>query len=234
MPTNSIVPSIDHQPHLQTIHSRKGVCFNVHGKQELEYQLNRQREQIARDLHDGIGSQLTHIISHLDILAYSHHTLEEPIANLRIFACEAVEQLRETIWELYRTELTYDQLTERMRGLLTRISYDIECLKLKITAYGGGSIILAPQLASSIFRLMQESVNNAMKYAEATHISVCLATDDTSLTVFISDDGKGFDRTQIRPGYGLLNMQRRAEQLSGSLTIESSPNGTDVLEKFPI
>lgn len=234
MPTNSIVPRINHPQHLHAIPGGKGLRFNAPGKQELESQLQRQREQIARDLHDGIGSQLTHIISRLDMLAYNHQALEEPIANLRTFASEAVEQLRETIWVLHRTELTYGQLTERMRGLLTRISYDIDSPKLKVTAYGDSRIVLEPQLASSIFRLMQESVNNAMKYADAKHISVCLATDETSLTLLVSDDGQGFDRTLIKPGYGLLNMQRRAEELGGSFSIRSSADGTDVLAEFPI
>lgn len=207
---------------------------NLRRAHDLENQLKRQREQIARDLHDGIGSQLTHIISRLDMLAYNHHELERPLAILRDFASETVEQLRETIWVLHQTDLTYGQLTERMRGLLTRISCDVDCPKLKVTAYGDSQLALAPQLASSIFRIMQEGVNNAMKYADAAHISVCLATDENSLTLLISDDGKGFDQQQIRPGYGLLNMKKRAEELGGSLRIASSADGTDILAEFPI
>lgn len=245
MPTNPIVLNPPLPDRIQAIRHGRSLHFSVHTRadnpqvnsrntQELEYQLQRQRELIARDLHDGIGSQLTHIISRLDMLVYNHPGLIEPLINLRTFASEAVEQLRETIWVLHRTELTYGQLTERMRGLLTRISYDIECPKLKITAYGDSHIFLEPQLASSIFRIMQESVNNAMKHACAAHISVCLAIDEASLTLLISDDGKGFDIEQIRPGYGLLNMQRRAEELGGSFRICASPDGTDITAEFPL
>ncbi|MCF2502705.1 histidine kinase [Dyadobacter sp. CY107] len=207
---------------------------NIRKQTNMHFQLKYQREQIARDLHDGIGSQLTHLISRLDLLAYNHKEMECQLAALRDFAHETVEQLRETIWVLHQPELTYGQLTERMRGLLTRISCDMDCPKIKITAYGESTALLAPQLATSLFRIMQEGVNNAIKYASSTNISVCLATDEKSLTLLISDDGKGFNVERAALGYGLLNIKRRAEELNGSFGITSSADGTDILVEFPL
>jgi signal transduction histidine kinase len=197
-------------------------------------QLQHQREQIARDLHDGIGSQLTHIISRLDIMAFNNKSMESQLEALRDFTRETVQQLRETIWVLNQPEITYEQLSERIRGLLTRISTDMDYPKIKITSYGDGSLLLSPQLASSIFRIMQEAVNNALKYADASAISLCLASDSTSLTLLVSDNGKGFCLNDVPKGYGLLNIKRRTEELKGKLEINSSADGTNILVEFPL
>ena len=203
-------------------------------KPGLLSQLQNQREQIARDLHDGIGSQLTHIISRLDIMAFNYKGMENQLTALRDFTSETVQQLRETIWVLNQCEITYGQLTERIRGLLSRISTDSDYPKMKITSYGDGNLELPPQLASSIFRIVQESVNNAIKYAECTAILVCLARDENSLTLLINDNGKGFCPEKVQPGYGLLNIRRRAEELNGSMNMDSSCDGTNILVEFPI
>lgn len=200
----------------------------------LHTQLKNQREQIARDLHDGIGSQLTHIISRLDIMAFSHKASEEQLADLRDFTSETFQQLRETIWVLNQPEIPYGNLAERVRGLLTRISSEMEYPKLKIVAYGDSEVLLAPHMASSIFRIVQESVNNAMKYAGASTISVCLAIDHNTLIVQISDDGRGFCPDQVAKGYGLMNIKKRAEELNGFLDLDSSADGTNVFVEFPI
>lgn len=208
--------------------------FRENERVSLHYQLQNQREQIARDLHDGIGSQLTHIISRLDILAYSNKGVENQLNALRDFTSETVQQLRETIWVLNQQEITYEHLTERIRGLLTRIFTDMDFPKIKITAYGEGSLLLSPHLTSSIFRIVQEGVNNALKYANATDIAVCLATDKQSLTLEISDNGIGFSKDERCPGYGLLNIKRRTEELNGHLEINSSCDGTNILVEFPL
>lgn len=215
-------------------HTNTAVKFLSQESALLHSQLKTQRERIARDLHDGIGSQLTHIISRLDIMAFNNQVKPNQLADLRDFTSETFQQLRETIWVLNQPEIPYGQLTERVRGLLTRISSESEYPKLNIVAYGDGEVLLSPHVASSIFRIIQESINNAMKYAEATLISVCLAIDETSFTVLITDNGKGFCRHEICPGYGLENIRRRAEELNGKLDLDSSDEGTKVLVEFPL
>ncbi|MPR36054.1 sensor histidine kinase [Salmonirosea aquatica] len=200
----------------------------------LGVRLRKQREQIARDLHDGIGSQLTHIISRLDMLVHRNPTFEHQLIDLQDFARDTVQQLRETIWVLNQGEIAYGNLTERIRGLLTRISADVTCPTIKLTAYGDASTLLDPQLASSIFRIVQEGVNNAMKYAQCSEITVCLATDQHSLTLLISDDGKGFSAEDVPKGYGLLNFKSRTEELNGTFVLNSSDDGTEIHIEFPL
>ena len=235
MPTASVMKDFPGPDFLKIHAAGKEKHFSGFVKEtNLSCQLKNQREQIARDLHDGIGSQLTHIISRLDIMAYNHKEIEQQLAALRDFTSDTFQQLRETIWVLNQPEIAYGQLTERIRGLLTRISADFEFQKIKVTAYGEGSLLLSPQLASSLFRIVQESVNNAIKYAGCELITVCLATDKQSLTVEISDNGKGFLTDQVRMGYGLLNIKERARELNGSMDLRSGADGTTILVEFPL
>jgi signal transduction histidine kinase len=200
--------------------------------QNVFHQLQNQREQIARDLHDGIGSQLTHIISRLDIMAFSNKSMENQLAALRDFTSETVQQLRETIWVLNQPEITFGQLTERIKGLLSRISEDMDCPKIQVNVCSDATILLPAPLTSSIFRIVQEAVNNALKYASATTIDVNINADKYTLSLQIIDNGKGFNIDEAKRGYGLQNIQKRTDELSGILDITSSTHGTSIRAEF--
>ena len=220
------------EPYLNPILGRKN--FEEMEDATLRVRLRKQREQIARDLHDGIGSQLTHIIARLDMLVHRNPSFEGQLIDLQDFTRDTVQQLRETIWVLNQGEIAYGTLTERIRGLLTRISADADCPTIKLTAYGDASTLLDPRLASSIFRIVQEGVNNAIKYAACSDITVCLATDQHSLTLLISDNGKGFCVENVSKGYGLLNFKTRTEELDGTFSLNSSDDGTEIHIEFPL
>ncbi len=216
------------------IHSQESALYNHDTEgQNMLHQLQNQREQIARDLHDGIGSQLTHIISRLDIMAFSNKGMENQLAALRDFTSETVQQLRETIWVLNQPEITFGQLTERIKGLLSRISEDMECPKIQVNACGGRAMLLPAPLTSSIFRVVQEAVNNALKYASATTIDVNITVNEYTLTLQIIDNGQGFCLDEVKRGYGLQNIQNRTDELSGVLDMSSTAEGTSIKAEFP-
>ncbi len=200
----------------------------------MEALLQEQREQIARDLHDSVGSQLTHIISRLDLMALKNKGLESQLNDLREFTRETVQQLRETLWVLHQPEIPYGQLTDRVRGYLTRISEDLENPAIKFTAYGDTQTILPPQLATSVCRFIQEGVNNAIKHADCTDISVFIALDSDGLTIQICDNGKGFQPDTSPSGLGMISLKKRVEEYAGKLKITSSNNGTEIQAELPV
>ncbi len=202
--------------------------------QEESFALHSQRIQIARDLHDGIGSQLTHIVSRLEVMAHHHTDMEKVLMGLRDFTRDTIQQLRETIWVLNQEEITYGQLTERIRGLISRLSDDYESTKIQLAASGDKALEIPPPAASSLFRIIQEGINNVLKYANASEAAICLTADDHSITLQISDNGCGFDISNIKTGYGLQNMQMRAEELSGQFHIHSSDKGTNLMVCLPV
>jgi two-component system, NarL family, sensor kinase len=80
-----------------------------------------------------------------------------------------------------------------------------------------------------------EALNNVLRHAEAGHVDVQLKRSTDSLTLFVVDDGRGFDPNDSSPGMGLNNMRQRAIQLNGELRIASQPGGgTTLMVKIPM
>ena len=85
----------------------------------------------------------------------------------------------------------------------------------------------------NIYRIIQEGVNNALKYAEASQISVNLKSESSQYIVSISDNGKGFNEETVEIGNGLSNIRKRAEVLKGTAIIQSKPaEGTNIEVRF--
>ena len=86
----------------------------------------------------------------------------------------------------------------------------------------------------NVYRIIQEAVNNALKYSGATTISVRFSEANEHLTIEISDNGKGFDTATVDSGNGLLNMKKRAREIGGTLEIASEETqGTTIVLNFP-
>ena len=86
-----------------------------------------------------------------------------------------------------------------------------------------------------MYRIIQEAVNNAVKYAQAKQIIVHLKEENSVLFFNITDDGKGFSVAEVHLGNGLNNMQKRASEIGAEIIIDSKENqGTTVLIKYPI
>jgi len=81
----------------------------------------------------------------------------------------------------------------------------------------------------TIYRIIQEALNNAIKYAKATHIEVSLSKNKNQLVARVKDDGKGFDTNNPDIGNGLLNMKKRAKDIKATYTLHSKEyEGTEV------
>ena len=81
----------------------------------------------------------------------------------------------------------------------------------------------------NIYRIVQEAINNAVKYAEAKNINVSFKKLENTLKISVIDDGKGFDMEKIAFGNGLNNMKKRAHEMSSNLIVESKANeGTTI------
>ena len=81
----------------------------------------------------------------------------------------------------------------------------------------------------NIYRIIQEAVNNALKYASADEIEVNISEKETKYSIEITDTGIGFDQENIALGNGLNNMKKRAREIGGKLQIKSSKKGTSII-----
>lgn len=204
---------------------------------ETQNKLQEQRMLIARDLHDNIGAQLTFIISSIENLKYFQPIQEQltrKYESIAGFTRQTITELRDTIWAMNSGEVTWESLTERIQNFLTQagetsgisILFEIESgLNLQKTLPSSQSI--------QILRIVQEGVQNAVKYAQAKEIKVLLTEKGNHFQVEVKDNGIGFQEATITPGNGLYNMRKRAEELNAKLEIESTPGeGTSILLKL--
>jgi signal transduction histidine kinase len=92
------------------------------------------------------------------------------------------------------------------------------------------------QVAYQLYRIAQGALSNVLKWAEASKVTVTLAIRKTRVTLYIRDNGHGFDPSQLEPskGFGLASMQQRASALGGTMTLESEPGqGTTITVIVP-
>ncbi|HNP33635.1 MAG TPA: tetratricopeptide repeat protein [Flavobacterium sp.] len=208
-------------------------------KIETQNKLQDQRLQISRDLHDNIGSQLTFIISSVDNIKYAfelqNSKLDNKLSSISNFAKSTILELRDTIWAMNHSEITFEDLQTRIHNFVEKakeakqdVGFDFtidENLKnLKFTSIEG----------MNIYRTIQEAVNNSIKYAEAKSIKIDIKHQDKNIVITIHDDGKGFDSNEIELGNGINNMKKRIADINGEIEIKSVlENGTTVQIKFP-
>ncbi|GAA4236342.1 hypothetical protein GCM10022291_20460 [Postechiella marina] len=200
-----------------------------------ERKIYEQRLKISRDLHDNIGAQLTFIISSIDNLQYGFNIKNDKLTgklnSISAFTKDTIYELRDTIWAMNKDGISLEDLQVRISNFIdkahlasrsTQFSFNIDKLlasSLEFTSVQG----------MNMYRIIQEAVNNAIKYAGATHVNVDIKKENNSILFSIIDNGKGFNAQTIIRGNGLNNIKKRASDINASLKIESKiDKGTQI------
>ena len=197
-------------------------------KIETQNHLQEQRLRISRDLHDNIGSQLTFIISTLDSLKYGlkdeDHKVKDRLSEVGDFTKNTINELRDTIWAMNKEHITLEDLEARIANLLEQARN--ACLDTDFSLKFQEQIDKNQSLSSvegvTLYRIIQEAINNAIKHAKASHIEVLVSIDQNRLTTTIKDDGNGFDMKSPELGNGLHNMKRRAKDVMADYDLQST------------
>lgn len=199
-------------------------------KIEVQNSLQEQRLTISRDLHDNIGAQLTFIISSIENLQYGFKITNEKLTNkltsISSFTKETIYELRDTIWAMNKDEISLEDLQIRTMNFIEKAAIVSEGMEFKFDVdpeLNKGATFTSVQ-GMNIYRIIQEAINNALKYAEAKHITVSFSKVDEHIKIVVSDDGKGFDVNNVGTGNGLNNMRKRAWDIQADLSIESDVN----------
>lgn len=201
--------------------------------QERQIAVDAERQRLLRDMHDGVGGVLTHLL--LDVRGARlgpqeiEQGLQAAVDDLRNMA-SAIDTGNEPIDEALA------MFRERMAGRLARagIAFDYRC------ALPAPAPSLDARRLLSLYRLLQEGVANSLRHAAPSRIDLTAeAAGGGAIRIRLEDDGAGFapDAAAGSPGEGrgLANMRRRAAQMGGDLTIESAPgNGAKLVLTIPI
>lgn len=179
-----------------------------------------ERQRFVRDMHDGVGGQLLSLLMRVRMgkvgLSDVEDEIERGITDLRLVA-DSLDNVG-------------NDLEAALATFQTRARQQLDAAHMTLEWHQPGQLGVpgfdARQILS-LYRLMQEAVTNAARHSGGTRVAVRLAPlESGSLTISITDDGKGLDRANAKAGHGLGNMAKRAESLGGSLTIGKGDRGS--------
>ncbi|QXP50996.1 MULTISPECIES: ATP-binding protein [unclassified Cellulophaga] len=208
----------------------------VQASQIVEGQ-EEERKRIAKDIHDGIGQMLTALKFNIESINLDNKDkTAEKIAYLKTLCSDLIKGVRTATFNLTPPELKDHGLfpaLHKMTSELAKLTGKNILFENKTEKF-----IRFDSLAeTNIYRVAQEAVNNAIKYAEANYILLSIKYTDNILSIVIDDDGKGFDETILdkmpknnsEGGMGLFYMRERISYINGRLFINSIPGeGTRV------
>jgi signal transduction histidine kinase len=196
--------------------------------------LFEERNRIAADLHDDIGAALSSIRIYsgaaLQLQIQRPDEVERLLTKINGNSSEMMEAMSDIIWAISSKNDHGENLILRMR---THASDFLEPtgIQWKLEAEKGlYDLRIKQEIRRTIYLIFKEALHNCVKHACATHISIKLSQRGQLFVMEISDNGKGFDLSQIKEGNGIRNLNNRAEGVNGKIEWKVLPNeGTTIL-----
>lgn len=208
------------------------LLYNYRVRQLLY--VERLRSEIARDLHDDIGSTLTNI-SHCAELIRSGAAGRDQmnmLEHIEEMAREVMTSMSDIVWSIDARHDRYSDLIDRMRDFAFKV-LSIKSITLTINDHGIKKEHLSPELRQNMYMIFKEAIHNVIKHAEATSVELNLIQTHHHLEMTIRDNGKGIQPSPHHIGHGLKNMYLRAARVKGALEILND-HGTVIKLKIPL
>ncbi|MET1032284.1 sensor histidine kinase [Domibacillus tundrae] len=213
------------------------------GLQVMEAQ-EEERKRLSREIHDGPAQMMANVLMRSDLIEklYRERGVEaafNEIRDLKKMVRSALYEVRRIIYDLRPMALDDLGLIPTLKKYLATVS---EYSRSKSAAPDmkfvniGLEKRLPSNMEVALFRLIQESVQNALKHSDASVIQVKLEIKKEQVLAVVKDNGRGFDANEKKSGsFGIMGMKERIDLLSGDITIHSKPGeGTAVLISVPI
>ncbi|SDC37919.1 two-component system, NarL family, sensor histidine kinase DegS [Pelagirhabdus alkalitolerans] len=208
------------------------------GLQIIEAQ-EEERRRISREIHDGPAQMLANILLRADLVdrtfrERSRKEAMEEMKSMRQMVRSSLYEVRRIIYDLRPMALDDLGLLPTIRKYLSNVE-DYHKISIELSERGEFTS-LQSKYEVALFRLIQESVQNAMKHAKPSLVQVKIEIKSNQVTVVICDNGIGFDLEQKKDkSFGLIGMRERVEMLDGELKIDSKlGKGTTIYIKIPL
>lgn len=210
---------------------RKAITSMISGQEE-------ERERIAKDLHDRLGSMLSVVKIHyksveedLEKIKKETKSQYEKANELLDEACEAVRKIAHN---MLSGTLTKFGLIPALRELKQKIE-ETKMLQIELLAHGLDNR-LDNTTEIQLYRIIQELLNNILKHAKATEVTIQLLRRETDLNIMVFDNGIGFDKNiNQSEGMGLKSIHARVAEMNGHVLIDSgSGSGTTITIEIPM
>jgi signal transduction histidine kinase len=199
---------------------------------ETKNKIQEEKLRISQELHDNIGAQLSFINGSIQSLAatdYNNQTLQQT----QQITQNTIKELRSTVWLINQQEFLLEEFVVKLREYVK--PYYGSKPAISIVNQSDKDYILEPIIATNLFRIIQELVNNAIKHSEADELEVNLVATQHNLKVAVKDNGTGYDLSAKSAGYGLKNIQARVNAVKGDYTVDTAiGSGTKIQLNIPI
>ena len=207
-------------------------------QQEAELAILRERERLARDLHDSLGHALVTLSVQLEAIQRLYRvdpeSASQQVDGMKAITRSSMDALRRTIAGLRAPDLADRHLEPALQALCVdfaqRTGLAVTCQVDEAADH------LRPAMAEALWRITQEALTNVEKHAEASAVGVSLACEPDAVTLRIVDDGLGLaEGAESWPNrFGIRGMRERAEGLGGTLALDGGPGGTTVKVRLPV
>lgn len=197
----------------------------------------KERRRIFRELHDGVGQLLTGLKFQMESIDKdSWEKNSQRIEYVKTLTTDIIREVRRVSYNLTPSGLNDYGFVPALNTLV----HDIKGLtssEIKFENITGFNKRLDKKVEINLFRIIQESLNNALKYSNAENILISLAHEKRKLMIVVEDDGVGFNLNNVTlkdvnkmTGYGILNMKERAGFIQADLDIDTSPGAGTVIK----
>jgi len=197
-----------------------------------------ERAQFAREIHDTLAQGFTGILMQLGAASQvpgdSRRDISAHLNAIESLARSSLAEARRSVAALRPVNATDYTLAENIEQLIRKVR--IQTSAAVSLSIDGEAMPLQTRVATELFRIAQEALNNVLVHSRASRISIAVSFQcDSAIRISIKDDGRGFDTTEKPPAdhFGLVGMQERASSIGASLTIVSElGTGTQVIVQY--
>jgi ligand-binding sensor domain-containing protein/signal transduction histidine kinase len=200
-----------------------------------------ERTRIAREIHDNLAQEMTGLSVQLEVIArqmpLGADAAMSALDRARRQVRHGIAEARRYVWELRSPTLDNNDLPTALAETARRLTEDTS-IHAQVEV-NGTFRPLAQAVEVNLLRIGQEAINNAVKHARAQRVLINLVFDAKRVQLIVRDDGRGFNQQTVGNGrqghFGLIGMHERAEQIGGTLSIQSTAeSGTEVVADVPI
>lgn len=198
-----------------------------------------ERQRLARELHDSVSQQLFALTmlaeAAVNQINRDPEMAKQQVEDVAKAGLTAQTEMRALLLHLRPVYLSGDSLKDGIRKLIAEIK---QHAALEVDVRIEDHLTLPESVEEHIFRIIQESLSNILRHAEASEASIHIIKETDKLFVSIRDDGKGFDEGKLdrrKTSYGLNTIKERVDELGGVFQIKSRENqGTYIDIRIPI
>lgn len=194
----------------------------------------QERTEIGKELHDNVNQVLTTTKLYLDLALSNTEQKNELIAKSNQNIQTVINEIRQLSRSLMDPTIGDLGLIDSLNDLVENINFTRK-LSVSMKAERRLEFFLDKNHKLTIFRIVQETLNNAIKYANATNVFISCKMKGEHAEVIIEDNGVGFDPALVKKGAGLKNIQNRVYLINGTYQINSAPDqGCTIIVNFPL